>query len=88
MGELKGKVQNALDEARTLILGSQILLGFQYDSIFQRGFDELPDDGQVGATAPAGLGELDRRSHHRLDHACHVVGRRPAGRRCDRTARG
>ena len=55
MGELKGKVQNALDEARTLILGSQILLGFQYDSIFQRGFDELPDDARLLKLVALGL---------------------------------
>ncbi len=42
MAELKDNVQNALDEARTLILGSQILLGFQYEAVFHPGFTKLP----------------------------------------------
>jgi hypothetical protein len=39
---LSAKVKTALDETRTLILGSQILLGFQYQSAFRDGFDALP----------------------------------------------
>lgn len=41
MARLKDKVQNALDEARLLILGTQVLLGFQYRAAFERGFDKL-----------------------------------------------
>jgi hypothetical protein len=55
MGDLKGKVQNALDEARTLVLGSQILLGFQYEAIFQRGFDGLPPDARLLKLVGLGL---------------------------------
>jgi hypothetical protein len=32
----------ALDESRLLILGSQVLFGFQFNGIFQQQFDELP----------------------------------------------
>lgn len=39
---LSAKVKTALDETRTLILSSQILLGFQYQSAFREGFDALP----------------------------------------------
>ena len=39
---LAAKIKTSLDETRTLILGSQILLGFQCQSAFRKGFDELP----------------------------------------------
>ena len=38
---LAGKVKTALDETRTLILGSQILLGFQFQGTFRERFDQL-----------------------------------------------
>ena len=43
MNELKGKVTNALNETRMLILGAQILLGFQLSAVFQPGFARLAD---------------------------------------------
>jgi hypothetical protein len=46
MAELQDKIQNALDEARILILGSQVLLGFQYRSAFEPGFEHLPRHAQ------------------------------------------
>jgi hypothetical protein len=36
------KIKIALDETRMLILGAQVLLGFQMRSVFQEGFQELP----------------------------------------------
>ncbi len=42
MVELKDKIQNALDESRMLVLGSQILLGFQFRAAFEPGFNNLP----------------------------------------------
>jgi heme/copper-type cytochrome/quinol oxidase subunit 2 len=39
---LRAKVKNALDEARILVLGTQVLLGFQYRSFFEPAFDKLP----------------------------------------------
>ena len=47
MAKLKDKIQNALDEARMLILGSQVLLGFQFRSAFEPGFDALPRYSQT-----------------------------------------
>jgi hypothetical protein len=39
--ELDRRVKMALDETRLLILGVQVLLGFQFQSFFQDGFSEL-----------------------------------------------
>lgn len=42
MSSLKDKIENALNESRTLILGVEVLLGFEYDAYFQGSFDKLP----------------------------------------------
>lgn len=42
MARLKDKVQHALNEARLLILGTQVLLGFEYRASFEPGFEKLP----------------------------------------------
>src|SRR3954464_14524114 len=39
---LPRKIKVALDETRTLILGAQILLGFQLQGVFRPVFDQLP----------------------------------------------
>jgi hypothetical protein len=39
--ELDRKIKTALNETRLLILGAQVLLGFEYQSFFQDGFPEL-----------------------------------------------
>src|SRR5438270_1638175 len=39
---LRTKVKNALDEARILVLGTQVLLGFQYRAFFEPSFAKLP----------------------------------------------
>ena len=46
MAQLKDKIQNALDEARMLVLGSQILVGFEFRSAFESGFTRLPPHAQ------------------------------------------
>ena len=53
---LAHKVKQALDEGRILILGSQVLLGFQFRAVFETGFDALP--GPARALTVAGLGLL------------------------------
>jgi hypothetical protein len=40
--ELERKVKHALDETRILVLGAQVLLGFEFRGSLERGFDELP----------------------------------------------
>jgi hypothetical protein len=39
---LSDQVQNSLDETRMLILGAQVLVGFEYQGVFMPGFDRLP----------------------------------------------
>src|SRR5262252_5913554 len=39
---LTEKIQTALNETRMLILGAQILLGFQFRGVFQDAYDALP----------------------------------------------
>jgi MFS family permease len=41
MANVKDRVSKGLSEVRTTILGVQIFLGFQYQAIFQTGFDAL-----------------------------------------------
>ena len=55
MAKIKDKVQNALDETRILILGSQVLLGFQFRSIFEKGFETLPEHAQYLKLTALGL---------------------------------
>ena len=40
--ELSKKVKTALGETRILILGAQILIGFQFRGVFEDGFEKLP----------------------------------------------
>jgi hypothetical protein len=47
MSNLGTRVQNSLDETRMLILGAQVLLGFQFQATLQPGFDRLPEDVQA-----------------------------------------
>ena len=47
MAKLKDKVKNALDESRMLVLGAQVLVGFQMRSVFESGFDSLPVASQA-----------------------------------------
>ncbi|HKP72728.1 MAG TPA: DUF6328 family protein [Pyrinomonadaceae bacterium] len=55
MSKLKDKVQNTLDEARMLVLGAQVLLGFQARSIFEKGFEQLPQHAQYLKLGALGL---------------------------------
>ena len=47
MSGLKDKIKLTLDESRMLILGAQILLGFQFRAIFEASFDRLPGSSQL-----------------------------------------
>lgn len=55
VAQLKDKIQNALDEGRMLVLGSQVLLGFQYRSAFETGFEKLPVASQYLKLVGLGL---------------------------------
>jgi DMSO reductase anchor subunit len=55
MAKLKDKVTNALNEARMLVLGAQVLVGFQFRSVFEQGFDSLPLPSQLLKLGGLGL---------------------------------
>jgi hypothetical protein len=44
--QLKSKVKDVLNEARILVLGTQVLLGFQFQAAFYPGFSRLPEVSQ------------------------------------------
>jgi hypothetical protein len=44
--KLTNQVENALNETRMLILGAQVLLGFQFQAVLQPGFERLPPELQ------------------------------------------
>jgi hypothetical protein len=45
--EISKKLKIALDETRMEVLGVQILIGFQFRSVFQNSFDTLPAWSQL-----------------------------------------
>lgn len=55
MAELKNKVQNALNECRILVLGAQVLFGFQFRSVLEPGFDALPFVNRLVILAALGM---------------------------------
>ena len=46
MSKLTDKAENALNETRMLILGAQVLIGFDFQAAFQPAFDRLPPQAQ------------------------------------------
>jgi Family of unknown function (DUF6328) len=78
---LHERVKTALDETRTLILGAQILLGFQYQGVFQERFETLPPharamDGGVLGLMLLAMGLLIATSaFHRLAEGGESTGR-------------
>ncbi len=55
MPGLSSKVQNSLDEARMLMLGTQVLVGFHFEAVLQHGFDRLPDGARWAMVVGLGL---------------------------------
>ena len=53
--DLSDKVNTALDETRMLMLGAQILLGFQLRGAFAEGFERLPQHTQSLDAVGTGL---------------------------------
>jgi hypothetical protein len=43
MADLTARTKTALDEVRTIILGAQVLLGFQFNFVFYQTYDRLPE---------------------------------------------
>jgi hypothetical protein len=55
MAKIKDKIKTTLDEGRMLILGSQVLLGVQFRSVFETGFDKLYRHAQFVKLGGLGL---------------------------------
>ena len=49
--KIERKLKTALDETRLLILGVQILLGFEFQCVFQDRFDRLTNAKQLNLAA-------------------------------------
>jgi hypothetical protein len=55
MAQLKDRVKTTLDEGRILIIGAQVLLGLQFRSIFETGFEKLPEHAKYIKLGGLGL---------------------------------
>ncbi|MFN2578965.1 MAG: DUF6328 family protein [Pyrinomonadaceae bacterium] len=55
MTELKNKVKNALDEGRILVIGAQVLTGFQFRTAFEPGFEKLSEHAKYIKLGGLGL---------------------------------
>src|SRR4051812_46720112 len=55
MAQLKDKVKTTLDEGRILVIGAQVLLGFQLRSILETGFEKLPEHAKYLKLGGLGL---------------------------------
>ncbi|HUI82935.1 MAG TPA: DUF6328 family protein [Candidatus Binatia bacterium] len=55
MAQVKDKVENALNETRILVLGIQILIGFDFKSFFEPGFSRMAPYTQEIQVAALGL---------------------------------
>jgi len=89
MAELKNRIRNALNETRILVLVAQVIVGFEFQSVFHHGFDALPGPSRIlraGALgllllalallmAPASFHRLVEGGHNslRLEHFTSVV---------------
>lgn len=55
MADIKDKIRNVLDEGRMLVLGAQVLVGFQYRAVLEDGFEKLPLTSQYLKLLALGL---------------------------------
>ena len=54
MAQLKDKIENVLNETRILVLGIQILIGFDFRSFFEPGFAKMAPGRPTNTTGFAG----------------------------------
>lgn len=52
---MKDRFQQAVNEGRILVLVAQVLLSFEFQAVFQRGFEKLPAESQALKLASLGL---------------------------------
>src|SRR5260370_36012025 len=45
--EIEGRLKTALDESRLLILGAQVLFGFQFEAVCQKVVSQIPASSRV-----------------------------------------
>jgi hypothetical protein len=45
--EIESRLKTALDESRLLILGAQVLFGFQFEAVFQERFSDISEGGRM-----------------------------------------
>jgi Family of unknown function (DUF6328) len=45
--DVESRLKTALDESRLLILGAQVLFGFQFEAVFQERFPQIPAESQL-----------------------------------------
>lgn len=55
MAQLSDRIENVLNEARMLLLGGQVLLGFTYRICFEPAFDRISQPAQVAEITALGL---------------------------------
>lgn len=55
MVQLSDAIENVLNEARILLLGTQVLLGFGYRICFEAKFEQLPPSAQLAQIAGLGI---------------------------------
>lgn len=53
--QLKDKIKTTLDEGRMLIIGTQVLVGLQFRSVLEHGFEQLPRHAQYLKLGGLGL---------------------------------
>lgn len=55
MAKLSDRIENVLNEARMLLLGGQVLLGFSYRICFEEGFRHIPRSAQLAEVGGLGI---------------------------------
>jgi Family of unknown function (DUF6328) len=55
VAKLSDHIENALNEARMLLLGGQVLIGFSYRICFEQGFQQIPLPAQLAEVAGIGI---------------------------------
>jgi Family of unknown function (DUF6328) len=55
MSTLANRIENALNETRMLLLGSQVLVGFSYTICFEPSFNQLPAAARLAQVASVGI---------------------------------
>jgi Family of unknown function (DUF6328) len=55
MAKLSDRVENVLNEARMLLLGGQVLLGFSYRICFEEGFRAIPQSARLAEVGGIGI---------------------------------